>query len=122
MPTFADLRSFALDMSDVEESTSYGTSAFKIHKRLIARLREDGVSLAIRATDGDREALPQINPTTFSIPQHYVGSGMLVIDLNTVEPPELERLFRSAVQQVLVDLAEKKQRGSRSKQIRSRVS
>lgn len=102
-----------MTIADVEESTSYGTPALKIRNRLIARLREDGTSLAIRATDGDREALPQINPNTFSIPQHYVGSGMFVIDLNTVELSELERLFRSAVQQVLTDLAEKKQRNSR---------
>jgi hypothetical protein len=108
MPSFDDLRAFAMGLSGVEESTSYGTPALKIKKKLIARLREDSYSLAIVATDDDLEALPNIYPGTFSIPQHYVGYGMLVIDLRTVQQAELEGLFVAGMNKVLAGMERKK--------------
>ena len=40
--TFDDVRKIALALDHVEESTSYGTPAFKVRGKLVARLREDG--------------------------------------------------------------------------------
>ena len=64
-------------------------------------LREDGSSLAIRATQEDIVALPQINPETFSVPQHYAGYGMIVISLNAVRAEELRGLFATALQMAM---------------------
>ena len=86
----------ALTFPEVEESTSYNTPTFKVRKKLIARLREDSFSLAIKAAQTDIEALPQIDPATFSVPQHYVGYSMIVINLNTVRLEELRGLFAVA--------------------------
>ena len=97
MATFSDLQSIAGAFPHVEESTSYNTPAFKIHKRLIARLREDGYSMAMRATEEDRMALPTLTPDIYSIPAHYVGSEMLVIDLHKADRDELQRMFAKAV-------------------------
>jgi hypothetical protein len=98
MVTFDELRQMALTFAEVEESTSYNTPAFKVRKKLIARLREDGFTLAIRALQEDIVALPQIDPETFSVPQHYVGYGMIVINLNSVRAEELRGLFAAAWQ------------------------
>ena len=40
--TFKDVRKLALVLQNVEEGTSYGTPAFKVDGKLIARLKEDG--------------------------------------------------------------------------------
>jgi hypothetical protein len=96
MPTFDDVRVFARGLTQAEESTSYRTPAIKVCGKLVARLREDGESLAIRASLEARLALPSLEPDTFSIPQHYVGSDMLVIALPNVKLEELRDLLTDA--------------------------
>lgn len=97
--TFDDLRAFALDFADVKESTSYGTHALKLKDKLLVRLREDGRSIAMLASDTDIQALPQVDAEIFSVPQHYVGYGMLVVDLQKVRTDELKALFVEAIRQ-----------------------
>ena len=96
MPTFDDVRRLAQTLPEAEESTSYRTPAIKVRGKLVARLREDGESLAIRASLEARLALPALEPETFSIPQHYVGSDMLVILLPKVQIEELRELLSDA--------------------------
>jgi hypothetical protein len=79
MATFDDLIAIALKLPETTVSTSYNTPAIKVQKKFLARLREDGVSLAIRATFEARSALLLLEPETFSIPAHYVNTDMVVI-------------------------------------------
>jgi len=96
MPTWSDVLACAQTLEDSEESTSYNTPALKVRKRLFVRLREDGLTIAIRARAEDRAALPRLNPTTFSIPEHYARSDFFVIHLPSVNPLELAGLVKSA--------------------------
>jgi hypothetical protein len=96
MPDFDDVLRYALRLPETEASTSYRTPAVKVRKKLMARLREDGVSLVIRAAFASRSALPQLEPETFSIPEHYAKTDMLVIHLPSIKPEELERLVQEA--------------------------
>lgn len=98
MPTFDDLRKFARTIPEVEESTSYGTPALKYRMKLVARLREDGQTLAMVAGVANVEALPQVDSSVFSVPEHYAGYGMIVVDLAEVRQAELEGLFQDAIQ------------------------
>jgi hypothetical protein len=96
MPTFSDVKRIALTLPDTEESTSYNTPAVKVSGKLMARLREDGESLAIRATLEARTALPQLEPETFSIPEHYANTDMIVILLPSIKLEELHGLLLDA--------------------------
>jgi hypothetical protein len=96
MPTFDDVKAIAQTLPRAEESTSYRTPAIKVCGKLVARLREDGESLAILASLEARTALPSLEPQTFSIPQHYVGSEMFVIALPEVQLEELRELLTDA--------------------------
>jgi len=40
-----DVAAMGLELPEVEVSTSYGTPALKVRKKLIARLQEDGETL-----------------------------------------------------------------------------
>jgi hypothetical protein len=96
VPSFEDVRRFAVTLPDTLESTSYNTPAVKVSGKLMARLREDGVSLAIRATLEARTALPQLEPEVFSVPEHYANSDMFVIHLISVKLEDLHELLRDA--------------------------
>jgi len=62
--TFEKVRKIALSLEKVEEGTSYGTAAFKVAGKLIARLREDGDSLVVATTFEEREAMTADDPET----------------------------------------------------------
>ena len=90
------LRRIALALPGVEEGTSYGTIAFRVGKKFLARLREDGESLAIRIELGEREILMELDPETFYITEHYRHYPMVLVHLDQVHPDELARLFEEA--------------------------
>jgi hypothetical protein len=70
--TFKDVRKLAWALQNVEESTSYGTPAFKVDGKLIARLKEDGESLVVGTTFEEREEMMATEPETYYITDHYL--------------------------------------------------
>lgn len=47
MTTYETVRDLARAMPGVEESTSYGTPALKVKKKLMVRLKEDGTTIVL---------------------------------------------------------------------------
>jgi len=76
--TFEDVRSIALSLENVEEGTSYGTPAFKVRGKLLARLREDGDSLVVGTTFEEREEMMAAEPDTYYITDYLKYPGVLV--------------------------------------------
>ena len=81
----------ALKLPGALASTSYGTPAFKVNKKLFARLREDGKTLVVY-TD-DRDKWMKKNPGTFFITDHYKNYPLMLIDLATVKDKDLQSLI-----------------------------
>jgi hypothetical protein len=94
--TFDTVRQFALELPEVVESTSYGTPAFKVRKKLLARLKEDGETLAIMIEFGDREFRLGSQPDVFYITPHYDGYPMILVRLAKVHPNDLRDLVHGA--------------------------
>jgi hypothetical protein len=90
------LRKIALGFPGVEEGTSYGTLAYRVSKKLICRMKEDGESLAIRMELGEREILVEGEPETFYFTDHYRNYPMVLVHLPKVHPDELKRIFGNA--------------------------
>jgi hypothetical protein len=80
------------ELPEVELSTSYGTPALKVRKKLFARLREDGEHLVLFVDFMEREALVQSSPDVFSVTPHYVDWPMVLVRLDSVDPAELREL------------------------------
>ena len=74
------------------EGICFGTPAFYVCKKLLARLREDGDTLAIKADYAEREFWMLAQPETFFLTDHYVGYRMLLIRLATVQHADLHPL------------------------------
>ena len=105
--TFKDVRKMALALDGVEESTSYGTAAFKVRGKLIARLKEDGESLVVGTTFEQREEMMAADPETYFITDHYVNYPWVLVRLPKVHPDAMRDLLKGAVR-----LATASKRGS----------
>lgn len=87
--TFETVRELALKFPGVEDGTSYGTPALKVKKKLMARLREDGDTVAFRVGFDQREMLMQARPETFFITDHYQGYPAVLVRLSRANRKEL---------------------------------
>lgn len=94
--TFDTVRQLALALPEVEEGIAHGTPAFRVKKKVMARLREDGETLAIKIEYGDREFRLQTQPDVFYITDHYLNSPMILIRLGQVEMDDLRDLLYGA--------------------------
>jgi hypothetical protein len=86
----------ALALPGVVEGTSYGTPAFKVGGKLLARLREDGESLVIRIGFLEREVLMRADPETFYITDHYLNYPAMLVRLPRVRAAKLRELLEQA--------------------------
>ena len=93
---FENVRRVALALDNVEESTSYGTPAFKVGGALFVRLHQDGESLVVRTDFDQREELMASNPETYYITDHYLNYEWVLVRLARVHPDALRDLMRMA--------------------------
>jgi hypothetical protein len=94
--TFNTVRRIALALDNVEESTSYGTPAFKVHGVLFLRLHQDLESLVVRMDFEQRAELMAADPGTYYITDHYLNYEWVLVRLARVRPDALRDLIRGA--------------------------
>ncbi|MBJ7603402.1 MAG: MmcQ/YjbR family DNA-binding protein [Candidatus Dormibacteraeota bacterium] len=90
------VRDLALKLPEVVETASYGTPSFKIRKRMIARLREEGDVLVVRIDLDDKEYLIQTRPDIYFTMPHYDGYPAVLIRLTAIRREELAELLTAA--------------------------
>lgn len=93
MVSFDTARELALALPGVEEYLCYGTPAFRVGKKLLARLREDGDTLVVKIEDSRRELLLQVDPQTYFMEPHYLGYPVVLLRLSRVKADSLARLL-----------------------------
>ncbi len=98
--SFDTVRSIALEMPGVEDSTAYGNLALKAHGKLLAcvpthRSAEPN-SLVIKVDFGDRAALLAEAPDVYYVTEHYVGYPSVLVRLSRVTPDVLRDLLGMA--------------------------
>jgi hypothetical protein len=94
--SFETVRQLALALPGIEEGTSYGTPAFKVRGKLLARLREEGETLVVKIDFSDRDLLTQADPDTFFVTDHYVGHPLMLVRLSSVRREQLRILLEDA--------------------------
>ena len=97
--TFQTVRELALALPEVEEGTSYGTPAFKVKGKLLARLKEDGETLVVKIDFDTQEILMRADPETFFLTDHYVGWPTILVRLARVDRDDLARLLEDSWRQ-----------------------
>lgn len=94
--TLDTVRDLALALPGVEEGNSYGTPAFRVHKKFFARMREDGETLVVRVDLDEREVLMEANPEVFFVTDHYRGYPLILVRLPAVDPDQLRELLEDS--------------------------
>jgi hypothetical protein len=91
------VRRVALSFPGVEEGTSYGTPAFRLKKRLLARLHQDGESIMLKLGFEARDHLRRADPETFFITDHYRNYPSVLARLDRLSAEDLRKLFEKAI-------------------------
>ena len=85
-----------MNLPGVEQGTSYGTPALHVRKKFLARLKEDGETVAMRVDLADRDVLLELDPAAFYVTDHYRAYPAMLVRLKQVRLDLLERLLEEA--------------------------
>ncbi|HEU4552406.1 MAG TPA: MmcQ/YjbR family DNA-binding protein [Chitinophaga sp.] len=88
------VRAIALALPGVTEGPCHGTPGFRVHRKLLARIKEDGETLAIRTQERDKWL--QAAPDIFFLTDHYLNYPMMLVHLSKVNQQDLAALFLAA--------------------------
>jgi hypothetical protein len=86
----------AAALPGLEQRTCYGTPALYVRKRILARLREDGATVAIKIEFADRDVVLEADPAAFFLTDHYRPYPMVVMRLAKVRPAVARSLLEQA--------------------------
>jgi hypothetical protein len=95
--TFDDVREIGLAMPGVEEGTTYGTPALKLHGKLLTCIPShqsaEPNSLAVRVSFDDRDDLLREAPGTYYVKEHYQNYPVVLVRLPRIQLGELRDLL-----------------------------
>src|SRR5262249_13764556 len=97
--TWQTVRELAGALPDAEESTSYGTPAFKVRGRLFARLHQTGESVVVRIDKGERAMRLRADPEAFYITAHYTAYPWMLVRFSAVRRDDLAELLEDSWRQ-----------------------
>ena len=87
----------ALALPEVEEETSYGTPAFKVRGKLLARRRQEDPRVLVLYVDrAEQDLLVRGRPEAFFMTPHYAGYPYVLVRLDEVAVDELRELLTDA--------------------------
>jgi hypothetical protein len=92
------LRNTMLAFPATEEYLCYGTPAFRVKKKMVARLREDGENLVIHADD--RDIWMEAEPDVFHVTPHYYNYPLVLVRLDKVSEITLRKALTEAWMQL----------------------
>ncbi len=103
--TFDEVRAIALSLPGVEEVTSWGVPAFKIHGQMFAciashKSAEPG-SLVIRMDFERRDELIANDPEVYYLKEHYVNYPSVLVRIARAHPDALRDLLGGAYRFVM---------------------
>ena len=99
---FDAVRTAAAELTDVEETTSWGAPALKVRGKMfvcqaINKAAEPN-TLVVRMDMAQRDALIEDDPKTYYLKEHYVDYPCVLVRLSRVHPDALRDLVRTAYQ------------------------
>jgi hypothetical protein len=94
--TWADVGALAERLPGVVPSTSYGTPALKVAGKVIARLKEGGDAVVLRAPMVVRDHLLATAPDAYFVTDHYRDYPIVLLRLDRADAAQVGELLESA--------------------------
>ncbi len=94
--TIETVRTIALALPGVEEGICYGTPAFYVRRKMVARLRDDHETLVVAFSKAERDALIDRHPDVFSVTAHYRNYDNVLLNLQAADEALLRRMVEGA--------------------------
>ena len=95
--TFDTVRTMALALPGVEDSTTHGTPSLKVRGKFLACIAmnksAEPNTLGIRVSFEDRDELIGAAPEVYYLTDHYVNYPIVLVRLSRVKPDELRDLL-----------------------------
>lgn len=88
------IRNIVLVLPGVTEKLLFETPAFYVGNHIFARLKEDEENLVIHTVE--RELWMDKDPKTFFITDHFLKYKYMLVNLDCVNPKDLEKLLVTA--------------------------
>jgi hypothetical protein len=98
--TFQQVHDLCAGLPEVEVGASYGTPALKVRGKMMARLKEDGVTLVVKVPFEVRTYLLDTQPNAYFVTEHYLGYPAVLARLAVVDPQHLASMLEEAWRQV----------------------
>ncbi len=98
--TWTRLCKAALALPGVHAGTSYATPALHVGKKLLARLKEEGETVAVSVELADRDVLLAADPLAFFVTDHYLAYPFILVRLNAAQHGVVVELLEHAWQRV----------------------
>jgi hypothetical protein len=92
--TFEAVRELMREFPGVEEGSSWGMPTFRVRGKTLARLGEDGESLALKCAD--RDPLLESQPKIFHVTKHYLNYPMVLVRFGKLRRKVLRELIEQA--------------------------
>ena len=92
----AELRKLVLALPGVEEGSSYGTAAWRLRKKLLARLREDDETLVVSCSWDERAELCEADADVFFFTDHYANYEYVLVRLPAASRAKLASVLENA--------------------------
>lgn len=92
------VREMVLPLPGVEEYICFLTPAFRVKKKLLARLKEDGETLAVHSDD--RDVWMEADVNAFFVTDHYRNYPMVLVRLAVVKKQDLQNVLLEAWTQI----------------------
>lgn len=95
--TYDEANAIALSLPGVEASTSYGQPSWKVGGKMLATVKKDGETLALKVGSLDeKEMLLEAEPDLFFTTPHYDGWPYVLARLSEISPATLRSLLAAA--------------------------
>jgi hypothetical protein len=100
MPTFEDVRRIALGLPEVDEVLTWGSDVtFRVRSKIFVIGGDGATRASIKSTPFVQADLIERDPDTFASAAYVGRFGWVTVDLERIDPAELESLIRAAWRQ-----------------------
>ncbi len=91
--TIDDVRQIALSLPKTEEVEHWDKPSFRVNGKIYAVVQKDGISVVVKSTRDEREALTTLEPEIYSVPPNFQRLHYMIVNMERIPKDE----FRSVL-------------------------